>query len=614
VASPPADQAPGRTVLRRVLRWVRGLGGVFTAGPRASTTPAVGDLRLRPPWQLVVRRWLLGSVRPSGPRARRTPEARVRDRIASFTAFAAPPPALTLAARPLTVARRPLTVARRRSVAPPPERSVAPRVPDAITPGSFVIRPSAVGQSDAVRPQAGSGVWHPAVRGTPASPAPALGSNRRATPTRRGALATPALHNMARRLLSAAAAPTLGRRGTARQPSAVVAGPFGGLTSAADPRVSPGHAAGLGIGDPAGTATPSAPPRAAFIGLVARTVRRTRDVVRMGRTVIAPSKVAWRAGPDVSDPVGVGSRPVGGDTLPAGAPPMPHVELSARPHGPVKATVLGSPGPSPRPRAGSAVEPAGTGADPVVAWRSAVRARSLEHPRSLPTRLVPLARSLGVTGVPRFTTGPRTTTALRAARALGATTGDVVHIERLPGGDGSGNDKAAAVLRHELSHAARPAAGPRFLRPGHRGSSPDELLAVRSERPLATAPTVGPTLAPGVVSQLPIAGPSASPAPAVVVQGSGEPTTPSLDTISFRQEAPPSSGSAGTAGSTTGTGTGAEPAPPASGASGGSAGGPSGSPGAAAHPEPDLDRILEALGDRMLREIERRGGRWAATF
>lgn len=29
---------------------------------------------------------------------------------------------------------------------------------------------------------------------------------------------------------------------------------------------------------------------------------------------------------------------------------------------------------------------------------------------------------------------------------------------------------------------------------------------------------------------------------------------------------------------------------------------------------PDLDAIMDGIGDRLLREIERRGGRWAGTF
>lgn len=274
-------------------------------------------------------------------------------------------------------------------------------------------------------------------------------------------------------------------------------------------------------------------------------------------------------------------------------------------------------------------------ATPRARWASAVAAEPLETPRPLPSRLAPLARTLGVRGTPRFTSGPRTRRALGAAGALGATTGSVVHLSRLPLGEGSDeSDPAAAVLRHELSHAARPVSRPRFLIQGAQGGDGDERVARRAQvsvrHAVVGAQVRGPTVSSGVLSALPIAGPGAAPASAAL----SPVRTPDLDALAraaLVHHADRSPGAAPSAAATTGFVVARAPesaAAPgartadgggASGASGGVAGaGTGGAAGPAAaveapHP-PDMDAIMDAIGDRLLREIERRGGRWSETF
>lgn len=212
----------------------------------------------------------------------------------------------------------------------------------------------------------------------------------------------------------------------------------------------------------------------------------------------------------------------------------------------------------------------------------------------------------GAAHPPRFTTGPATRHALAAAGALGATTGSVVHLPGPP------SPATAAVLAHELSHARRPVRRPRFLLAGLSGAVDDDeraALAAGGVRQGGTPNDAG-TVSAGIIERLPVgsgmggvtdvaarvaratlieAGASMpSPYPEQVM-GNASPTT--------QEAAVPTAAPAVQAGATTG------------------AGGGKATEASRTGPQPlDVERVVEAVEERLLREIERRGGRWAGVF
>lgn len=190
-------------------------------------------------------------------------------------------------------------------------------------------------------------------------------------------------------------------------------------------------------------------------------------------------------------------------------------------------------------------------------WRAAVTARRLETPRSLPASWGPLVRRLTGRPTARFTTGPATRVALTTAGARAAITGDVLHLARTPVAE----DRAAVA--HELAHSRTLMTRPRFwLRhesgdgdsdEGHARASAEQTL---NRAPDAAAPPAG--------------------------------ATPTEATPIEPQAAP-------SAGSETET--------------------PAGAPAQIPVAQPiDVDALVDRLEQRLIREIERRGGRFSEVF
>lgn len=344
------------------------------------------------------------------------------------------------------------------------------------------------------------------------------------------------------------------------------------------------------------------------------------------------------AGPSVVAPVTAIDLPVlGGSSGPLAAPD---------PTGAVSVT------PAPTPVISRAPSAPAARATPRERWEAAVAARPLENPRALPSSVHALVR--GITGpgaTPRFTAGPATRRALSAAGALGATTGSVVHLPDVP----TTSPSSMSVLAHELTHARQPVRRPRFLLSGHTGHTDDDergaLAAGRAHGgalPTSTNPPGGsgsadPAAGAGLVEQLPVG------------RGGGQreqveqiATTAARRTVLEAMASPavsrsvggaPDGGPGGSAGSTGAGSAGAGSA--GAGAAGGAGGGPAGpgdgsagdapeagqpsaapgapagrpaQPAAPAAGQIDADKVVAMIEARLLREIERRGGRWAGVF
>jgi hypothetical protein len=276
-------------------------------------------------------------------------------------------------------------------------------------------------------------------------------------------------------------------------------------------------------------------------------------------------------------------------------------------------------------------------ASPHQRWRSAISSVPLETPQPLPSAFHDLARSItGRAHPPRYTTGPATRRALSAAGALGATTGTVVHLGAPP----TAGPQVAAVLAHELSHARTPVSRPRFLLGGLTGGDDDERQALATGRrylgglteglpggPSGAAESVGA----GIVGNLPVGrdmAPVAEMATQVARAAVLEATAATSGIASSLSSAGSqlAGGASGLVDSATSAVSGAT-APVGDGAPGGGdapGGAPGGAPGASVVSGPggtkaaatplDPDRVIEVVQERLLREIERRGGRWVGVF
>jgi hypothetical protein len=233
---------------------------------------------------------------------------------------------------------------------------------------------------------------------------------------------------------------------------------------------------------------------------------------------------------------------------------------------------------------------------------------------------------------PRFTTGPATRHALAAAGALGATSGSVVHLAAAPTGDPA----SAGVLAHELAHTRRQVSRPRFLLASATGPVDEderEALAVGHGRLRHGSPgtTVAPqgSVAAGIVDRLPV-GAGVGPIGELSAGAGVRETTaasssfaPSARGAVINAATADEAASGNAAG---GAGLGGGGGDTASGGTGADAGGsattPPGSTPGGSQPPPaagggvplDPDRIVELVEERLLREIERRGGRWAGVF
>jgi len=270
-----------------------------------------------------------------------------------------------------------------------------------------------------------------------------------------------------------------------------------------------------------------------------------------------------------------------------------------------------------------------------------VATQPLEAPRPLPSALHAMASAItGRARPPLFTTGPATRNALAAAGALGATTGTVVHLPSVP----AAAPAMSAVLAHELMHTRSPVRRPRFLLDGVSGLlDDDERQALAAGRQRLTGAGQGmlesgrqgladmvPSGA-GIVDQLPVGGGlgavgdvATRAAKAAVLEAASGPLGAAQGWAGGAQNAvsgaaDSASGMMSNAGSTVSgavdTATGA-----VSGAAGQAtaavqgAGATASGLGAGAKNTLDPDKIVEIVESRLLREIERRGGRWAGMF
>ncbi|MEU6592105.1 hypothetical protein ABZ923_23245 [Streptomyces sp. NPDC046881] len=248
----------------------------------------------------------------------------------------------------------------------------------------------------------------------------------------------------------------------------------------------------------------------------------------------------------------------------------------------------------------------------------------LESPRAFPGRLLPLVQAVTGATTATYTTGPATRLALTAAGAHGATTRTTVHLPAEPG------RADPALLAHELSHARSPLLRPRFsLRAPVGTSDADERAAQAAGFAVRRAVTGG---LGGLANVLPVGGASAG-ATALVDAA----TRAARDAV--REEVERALSTADRAGTAATAGT-----PSFGGADGYTGGAPdartslrtgsaaadttaatTAAPGAAEAPgarrglaapagQPSLDEIVRAVEERVLHQLERRGGRYAGTF
>ena len=316
--------------------------------------------------------------------------------------------------------------------------------------------------------------------------------------------------------------------------------------------------------------------------------------------------------------------------------------------------------------AGSRAVSAAPASSPEQRWRAAVKARPLEAPRAFPVNLRPLVARYAGDSAASYTTGPATRDALTQAGALGATTGSVVHLPGAPAAAMSA--ELTGVLAHELTHARQPVGRPRFLLRAHSGAmDADERAAHTVGQQAAagrgfsasqggSAPVVHRSISsltsaggaaipppgsvtPGLVDQLPVGGASGNAVSEARTAGEGfashatgnDATTHGLLAALAAADPSGAAGLAGAAAVAGAAGSAAEgeladaghhaagavsPSAVAGHGAGAGAGAGTTAAASAARPASDIDveRIIEAVEQRLLRQLERRGGRYAGVF
>jgi len=235
----------------------------------------------------------------------------------------------------------------------------------------------------------------------------------------------------------------------------------------------------------------------------------------------------------------------------------------------------------------------------------------------LPAAFHPMATAItGRARPPLFTTGPATRRALTAAGALGATTGTVVHLPAAP-------TAVSAVLAHELTHTRNPVRRPRFLLDAASALLDDD------ERQALSAGRQAVTTGAGIVDSLPVGGgmgavgdvatraaraavleATASPLGSALSQGTAFAGN-AMSAASGAFESATSAVSGVAEGVTSAAG---DAVSAATNLAGGLANAVGGGPAGAAKAALDPDQVVEIVERRLLREIERRGGRWAGVF
>jgi hypothetical protein len=255
-------------------------------------------------------------------------------------------------------------------------------------------------------------------------------------------------------------------------------------------------------------------------------------------------------------------------------------------------------------------------------------ARVADRPVVLPQRFRPLAeRIVGPRIAVRVVHGAVTRKALAAAGHDAATTDRTIHLPARP----DASARTMSVVAHELEHVAAPSAIPRF----HGGvASPEETRATRTEQIVArlarSVDERGGSAASAGIAGLPVGGLTAfgrsgagAGAAGPAVPASADPpraSTSSSSTSSTVRRSPSTSTSGGssTSSSSPATGAGGSDQPvrrsPQPGRIIPNQDESSGSDQAPALSPAQLSAIIRAVEDRLLEEIERRGGLSRGAF
>lgn len=274
--------------------------------------------------------------------------------------------------------------------------------------------------------------------------------------------------------------------------------------------------------------------------------------------------------------------------------------------------------------------PPGPGHSAEARWRAAVASRPLESPRPFPTRLRPLVESLtGSAQRAAYTTGPATREALSAAGAVGASTGTVVHLPTAPTGRPG---PLLGVVAHELAHTRNPVSRPRFLlEVPHGAADAEERAAQAVGRRVQAAGDQVASLGAGIVGDLPVGGsgripdlggaaraalggqlPDVGGAAAAALGGQlpdvhlPDVSLPEVRLPDIALPSVPDMHQAGTAMTHAAAGLAGSAAGALGGAVSGAVGGALGGV--------DIDHLADVLEQRVLRQIERRGGRYSGMF
>jgi hypothetical protein len=243
-------------------------------------------------------------------------------------------------------------------------------------------------------------------------------------------------------------------------------------------------------------------------------------------------------------------------------------------------------------------------------------------PYELPRHARPIAAAIVGDRPVRIATDATTRAALRSVGKRAATAGDVVHLDRPLG---TSRDDLA-VLAHELTHVAHPSPAPRFFDDDRRGPEERqaeemaEIIRRTPTRPsgprrpdapqigsararsagLPVAPAAGggsrPATPPPRPSTPPPSGTFSASALAAQVSGGAAAADPLTPVVQERSTAPTPSASSGVS---------------AASADDGSAAAQARSIGVTLD---QFDRLVEMLQDRIISEIERRGGRNRGGF
>lgn len=107
-------------------------------------------------------------------------------------------------------------------------------------------------------------------------------------------------------------------------------------------------------------------------------------------------------------------------------------------------------------------------------FAAVMRSRGQDRPEALPAHLEPLARVIAGRAPVSMSTGPNSRAALAAAGKRAATVGRVIHLEGAP----DRSARTSEIMAHELVHVARPSAVPRFFGDDHRDA--EERHATRT--------------------------------------------------------------------------------------------------------------------------------------